>query len=60
LGHALYRGPNIFFTIWTLWISKYAEFYVDFKNIYLPLWQNAPKKIYSRKNNFFTTQGAPV
>jgi hypothetical protein len=36
LGHALYRGQNIFFTIWTSWISKDAEFYVDFKNINLP------------------------
>jgi hypothetical protein len=25
-----------FFTIWTSWVSKDAEFYVDFKNINLP------------------------
>jgi hypothetical protein len=24
------------FTIWTSWVSKDAEFYVDFKNIKLP------------------------
>jgi hypothetical protein len=24
---------NFFFTIWTSWVSKDAEFYVDFKNI---------------------------
>jgi hypothetical protein len=34
LGHALYKGKkNFFFTIWTSWVSKDAEFYVDLKNI---------------------------
>jgi hypothetical protein len=36
LGHALNRGPKFVFTIWTSWVSKDAEFYVDFKNISLP------------------------
>jgi hypothetical protein len=31
----LYRGPTNFFTIWTSWVSKDAEFYVYFKNINL-------------------------
>jgi hypothetical protein len=36
LGH-LYKGPNnFFFTMWTLRVSKDAEFYVDLKNINLP------------------------
>jgi hypothetical protein len=26
----------MFSTIWTSWVSKDAEFYVDFKNINLP------------------------
>jgi hypothetical protein len=34
--HYIYRGPKIFPTIWTSWVSKDAEFYVDFKNINLP------------------------
>jgi hypothetical protein len=37
LGHALYKGPKFLFTIWTSWVSKDAEFYVDFKNINLAL-----------------------
>jgi hypothetical protein len=28
---------NFLFTIWTSWVAKDAEFYVDFKNINLPL-----------------------
>jgi hypothetical protein len=27
---------ELFLTIWTIWVSKDAEFYVDFKNINLP------------------------
>jgi hypothetical protein len=46
---ALDKGPTIFFTIWTSWVSKDAECYVDFKNINLPLWQNAPKKVIKDK-----------
>jgi hypothetical protein len=34
--HYTYKGPKIFFTIWTSWVSKDAEFYVNFKNINLP------------------------
>jgi hypothetical protein len=30
--------------MWCLWVSKNAEFYVDFKHI--PLKQNAPEKSY--------------
>jgi hypothetical protein len=41
--------------VWTSWLTKYAEFYADFKTINLPLWQNAPKKSYSRKKIYFTT-----
>jgi hypothetical protein len=33
---------NFLFTLWTSWVLKDAEFYVEFKNINLPLWQNAP------------------
>jgi hypothetical protein len=35
-GQALYKGPKFFFIIWGLWVSKDAEFNVDFKNINLP------------------------
>jgi hypothetical protein len=28
-------GQKIFFTMFTLWVSKDAEFYIDFKNINL-------------------------
>jgi hypothetical protein len=48
-----------FFTIWISWVSKDAEFYVDSKNITLPLLQNAPKKSYSRIQIFVITQGPP-
>jgi hypothetical protein len=34
LGHVLYKGP--IWTIWSSWVSKEAEFYVDFKNINFP------------------------
>jgi hypothetical protein len=59
---AVYKGPKFFFTTWTSWVLKSpAEFYVDFKKINLPLWQNAPEKSYSRKKNFFTTHaGGPL
>jgi hypothetical protein len=59
LGHALYRGKKSFFTIWNSWVSKDAEFYVDFKNLNLYSGQNAPKKRYSRIKIFVSTQGAP-
>jgi hypothetical protein len=43
------RVLNFLFTIWTSWVSKDTEFDVDFKNINLPLWQNAPKKVIQEK-----------
>jgi hypothetical protein len=43
------RVQNILFTIWTSWVSKDAELYVDFKNINLPFWQNAPKEVIQEK-----------
>jgi hypothetical protein len=36
LDHALNKSPTFFFTIWTSWVSKDAEFHVGFKNINLP------------------------
>ena len=33
----------------TYWVSKDAEFYVEFKNVNLPLYKIAPKKIISEK-----------
>jgi hypothetical protein len=53
------RVQKFFFIIWGLWVSKDAEFNVDFKNINLPKRQHAHKKGYSRKTNFNTTQGPP-
>jgi hypothetical protein len=37
LGHALYKGPKFLFSlkIWGVWVSRDAEFNVDFKNINL-------------------------
>jgi hypothetical protein len=29
------RVQKFLFTVWTLWVSKDAEFYIDFKNINL-------------------------
>jgi hypothetical protein len=44
------KGWKLFFhTIWTVWVSKFAEFYASFKNITLPLCQNAAIKSYSKK-----------
>jgi hypothetical protein len=43
------RVQKFFFTIWTSWVSKDAEFDVDFKNTNLP-WQNAPKEIFQDKD----------
>jgi hypothetical protein len=31
--------------MWGIWVLKDAEFYADFKNIDLPLWQNAHEKV---------------
>jgi hypothetical protein len=36
LYSTLHQGGNIFFTMWTLWASKNAEFYVEFKSINFP------------------------
>ena len=33
----------------TYWVSKDAEFYVEFKNVNLPLYKIAPKKIIGKK-----------
>jgi hypothetical protein len=49
VGHSLptvYRGANKFLTRLTSWTSKCAEFYEDFKNVNLPLGQNAHKKLF--------------
>jgi hypothetical protein len=35
-GQALYKGPKFFVHNMGLWVSKDAEFNVDFKNINLP------------------------
>jgi hypothetical protein len=44
LGHSLFKGRKFcFLKIWGIWVSKDAEFYVDFNNINLPLYENAPK-----------------
>jgi hypothetical protein len=32
----LYKGENFCLTIWTIWVSKDAEFFVEFKNINVP------------------------
>jgi hypothetical protein len=32
-GHSLYKGQKFFVTMQTYWVSKDAEFYVEFKNI---------------------------
>jgi hypothetical protein len=59
-GSFTMKGSEIFlFTIWTSSVSKNSEFYVDFKNINLPLWQNAPKKRYSRTKISVCTKVAP-
>jgi hypothetical protein len=33
LSYSLYKSTQIFFTMWTLWVSKDVEFYVDFINM---------------------------
>jgi hypothetical protein len=43
------RVPKFFFITWGLWISKDAEFNVDFKNIYYLSDKMHLKKSYSRK-----------
>jgi len=43
------RVKIFFFTIETCLVSKDAEFYVEFKNVNLPLCKIAPKKNYWRK-----------
>jgi len=48
-GQALYKSENFFFRMGTYWVSKDAEFYVEFKNVNLPLYKIAPKKIIGEK-----------
>jgi hypothetical protein len=48
-SQALYKSEIFFFTIGTCLVSKDAEFYVEFKNVNLPLCKIAPKKNYWRK-----------
>jgi hypothetical protein len=43
------RVKIFFFTMGTYWVSKDAEFYVEFKNVNLPLYKIASKKNYWRK-----------
>jgi hypothetical protein len=31
LGHSLYKGQKVVFPIWNYWVTKNAEFYVEFK-----------------------------
>jgi hypothetical protein len=53
--------PNFFYlTIWAWWVLKEAEFNVDFKNINLYRWQNAPKKFIKEKRiSHLHTGGSP-
>jgi len=56
-SQALYKSEIFFFTIGTCLVSKDAEFYVEFKNVNLPLCKIAPKKIigekrYNKKTTF--------
>ncbi len=43
------RVKIFFFTMGAYWVSKDAEFYVQFKNVNLPLYKIASKKNYWRK-----------
>jgi hypothetical protein len=36
VSHSLYKGQQNFVTMWTFWVSKYTEFYVELKNINFP------------------------
>jgi hypothetical protein len=53
------EAQNFFFTIWTSWVSKDAEFYVDFKNINYLSDKMHLKKIFQDKD-FRLYTGAPV
>ena len=44
------RVKIFFFTMGTYWVSKDAEFHVEFKYVNLPLYKIAPKKSYWQKN----------
>jgi hypothetical protein len=50
------RAQPFFFKIRCLCVSKKSAFYVDFTNINLPLWQNAPKKSYFTITEFIVTK----
>jgi hypothetical protein len=54
------RVQHFFFTIWTSWVSKDAEFYVEFKIVNSPYWQNAPKKVIQEKRISLQHRGPPV
>jgi hypothetical protein len=41
-----YIRVQFFVSIWASWVSEYAEFYIDFKSMNLPGWQNAHKKLF--------------
>ena len=43
------RDKNIFLTMWTYWVSKNAEFYVEFKNINFPKNKMHQKKVIGEK-----------
>jgi hypothetical protein len=51
------RIKFFFFRIWTSWVSKDLEFYVDFTNINFPWWQNEPKKLFKKKEFIYYTGG---
>jgi hypothetical protein len=50
MGYSVYKGPKFFFTMSTLWVYKRRRILVDFKNINLLKWQNAPKKLFLKKH----------
>ena len=49
LQYILFKREIFFFTIGTYLVSKDADFYVEFKNVNLPLYKIAPKKSYWQK-----------
>jgi hypothetical protein len=60
LGHALYKGPNKFskFSKHGVYGYQKTQNSIEFKNVNLYKWQNAPQKSYSRKTNFSYTGSA--
>jgi hypothetical protein len=45
---SLYEVRHFFSWNRSIWVSKEPYFHADFKNVNIPLWQNAPKKSYFR------------